>query len=450
VKQSSKPLRSVTLISPAPPYCEELRHRPGPLTRMQRLPRLGLLALEAVTPPDWEVIIRDERVETIAPEEIESPIVGITVMTYMAPRALALARQLKARGKTIVLGGYFPTLTPELALADPSVDSIVIGRGEHAWPLLLADFAGGRLRRSYHHPFGHHGYKLPAVNCSLTGPERGYNGWLTQVQTGMGCKFHCRFCAIPLFHSRQFALRDLDDVSDEVAAAPGRRIYFVDDNLLNQPAYLEKLCDRLRPLRKGWSGQLSMDIWQHRRLLKKMGQSGCFWIHTGIESIEEGSLRAQGKKQNMVEHYLDTLNMIRDQGISVSAGMMFGFPTDSASVFETTEAFLDRAALDSVSFHYYTPYPGSPDYNRLQAADQLITRQLDHYDTYHAVVRTNNFTTEELTDKVEALKQRFYRPQQVLKRMLHRIGKGDLGIARTFVGGAMGYRNLRQGLPLHP
>jgi hypothetical protein len=66
------------------------------------------------------------------------------------------------------------------------------------------------------------------------------------------------------------------------------------------------------------------------------------------------------------------------------------------------------------------------------------------------VVRTKNFTTEELIDKVEALKQRFYRPQQVLKRVLRGLGRGDAGIARTFVGGAMGYRNLRQGLPLHP
>ena len=417
---------------------------------MQRLPRQGLLLLEAVTPPDWEVIIRDERIETIVPEKIDSPIVGISTMTYMAPRAFSLARQFKALGKTVVLGGYFPTLTPELALAAPSIDSIVIGRGEHAWPLLLTDFASGQLKRSYRHPFGCHGYKLPAVNYSLAGPELGYNGWLTQVQTSLGCRFRCRFCSIPLFHSGQFALRDLDDVRDEVASAPGRRIYFVDDNLLNRPAYLEKLCDRLRPIRKGWSGQLSMDIGQHPKLLKKMGQSGCFWIHLGIESLEEGSLRAQGKRQNRVEHYLDTLNLIRDQGISVSAGMMFGFPTDSASVFETTEKFLDRAGLDSVSFHFYTPYPGSTDYNRLNAAGQLVTRQLDRYDTYHAVVRTKYFSAEELTEKVEALQQRYYRPHQVLKRMLRGLGNGRAGIARTFAGGAMGYLNLRQGLPLHP
>ena len=450
MKQSYNPLRSVTLLSPAPSYFEALRDRRRPLTQMQRLPRQGLLALEAVTPPDWEVNIIDERIEPIVPEKIDSPIVGITAMTYMAPRAFALARQLKALGKTVVLGGFFPTLTPELALAESGVDSIVIGRGEHAWPLLLTDFTNGQLKRSYRHPFGHHGYKLPQVNFNLTGPKLGYNGWLTQVQTSLGCKFHCRFCAIPPFHTRQFALRDMDDVTDEVANAPTQRIYFVDDNLLNHPVYLEKLCDRLRPVQKGWSGQLSMDIRGHQQLLKKMRQSGCFWIHVGIESLDQATLKTQEKMQNNVQKYLDTVNLIRDEGISVSAGMMFGFPTDPASVFETTENFLDRAGLDSVSFHFYTPFPGSSDFKTLADADQLVTRQLEHYDTYHVIVRTKNFTTEELTEKVEALQYRFYRPYQVVKRMLRGLSNGHSGIARTFAGGAMGYINRRQGLPLHP
>jgi radical SAM superfamily enzyme YgiQ (UPF0313 family) len=181
-----------------------------------------------------------------------------------------------------------------------------------------------------------------------------------------------------------------------------------------------------------------------------MRQSGCFWIHLGIESLDQATLKTQEKMQNNVQKYLDTLNLIRDEGISVSAGMMFGFPTDPASVFETTENFLDLAGLDSVSFHFYTPFPGSPDYKILAEADQLVTRQLEHYDTYHVIVHTKNFTTEELTEKVEALQYRFYRPHQTLKRMLRGLSNGHSGITRTFAGGAMGYINRRQGLPLYP
>ncbi len=449
MKHHHRLLRSVTLIAPAPPYYDTLRDCQGPLMQMQRLPRLGLLALEAVTPPDWEVRIIDERIDSVVPEEIDSPIIGITTMTYIAPRAFALARKLKACGKTVVLGGFFPTLSPELALAEPAVDCVVIGRGEYSWPRLLTDFTQGRLRKVYRHAFDHRDFKLPQVNYTLTGPELGYNGYLTQIQTSLGCKFTCRFCAVPQFHDYRFALRDIDDVVGEVAGAPSQRVCFVDDNLLNHPVYLEMLCDRLRPTKKLWSAQMSLDIRSYRGLLRKMRQAGCFWIHVGIESLDEATLKAQEKRQNNIQKYLDTLNMIRDEGISVSSGIVLGFPTDSPSVFDNTERFLDRAGLDTVSFHYYTPFPGCPDYNKFAAADQLITKRLECYDTYHAVVRTKHFSPEELTEKVEALKSRFYGPRRVLARTIRGLCSGYSGVGWTVAAGAVGYLNCRKGLPLY-
>lgn len=450
MKYSENLLRSVTLIAPAPSYYDALRDRQGPLVQLQRMPRLGLFALEAVTPPDWEVHIIDERIEAVVPESIDSPIVGITAMTNMAPRAFGLTRKLKAYGKTVVIGGFFPTLTPDLALAEPSVDCIVIGRGEYSWPILLKDFAQGRLQKSYHHPFGENGFKLPQINYHLASPEFGYNGFITQIQTTLGCKFRCRFCAIPRFHGPKYALRDIDDVVGEVACAPTRRISFLDDNLLNETQYLETLCERLLPLNKKWTAQMSMDIRMHQKLLKKMRQSGCFWLHVGIESLDETALKTQGKRQNNVQKYMDTINMIRDEGISVSTGFMFGLPNESLAVFENTERFIDRAGLDAVSFHYYTPFPGCPDYKKMEDAGQLVTRELELYDTYHAVVRTQNYSHGELVEKVEALKKRFYRPRKVLTRMFRGLFEGYTGVARTLTCGTVGYLNNRRGLPIYP
>ena len=446
---TGKPL-SVTLFAPAPAYFASLRAWQRPVTKQQVLPRLGLLALEAVTPPEWGVRILDERVDDIEAEPIDSPLVGITAMTCMAPRAFTLARRLKAQGKTVVMGGFFPTLTPELALAEGCIDSIVIGRGERTWPQLLEDFRLGRMQKVYRDTRIHTDFRLPRVNHTLTGPAQGYNGWLTQVQTSLGCKFHCRFCAVPQFYNRRFALRNIDDVVDEVVAAPGRYIFFVDDNLLNYPDYLARLCARLGTTGKKWSAQLSMDIRNHRQLLTTMRRAGCFWIHVGIETLDPATLAAQEKTQNRVRHYLATLRMIRDAGLSVSAGMVFGFPTESAAVFDHTADFLHRADLDAVSFHYYTPFPGSPDHAALAAADQLVTRDLACYDTYHAVVRTPNFSPEVLTDRVESLQREVYRPRQVLGRTLRTVRNGHTGGWRTLAGGAVGYLNCHQGLPLHP
>lgn len=445
-------MRSVALVAPAPRYFAPLVEKRGPLSRLRRLPRLSLLALEAATPRTWSVELVDERVERFDPDRIHAGLVGITAMTYMAPRAFEMARALKARGKTVVLGGYFPTMSPELALAEPAVDAIVIGRGERAWPRLLADFEAGRpLSRRYDVPFGEDGFRLLPVDHARLGPERGYNGWITQVQATLGCKFRCKFCVIPAFHGDKVALRDLDDVVEEVARAPTRRVLFVDDNLLNRPAYLDALCDRLRPLGKEWIAQVSMDIGKQRKLIAKMARSGCGWLNVGIESVHAQTLAAQAKWQNDVRAYIEALEVIRDHGISVSAGMVLGFPDEPRDVFDLTGEFLDKAPIDVTVFHLYCPYPGTPEHAAFAAEDRLLTHDLSLYDTYHVIVRPRHFAPEEVAQKVEALEERFYGAQRVLRRAVGGLQQsGALGFARTLATGVEGWVNLRQGLPLHP
>ncbi len=443
--------KKVALLSPAPRYFGPLRQRRDPFSRLRRLPRLSLLALESVTPPDWEVTLVDERVQPFDPDAIEAPIVGITTMTYMAPRAFEMARLLKLRGKTVVLGGYFPTLSPNLALAEDAIDAIVVGRGENAWPRLLEDFAAGRLKPVYDVPFGEDGFTLEQYNHRLTGPEDGYNGWLTQVQAGLGCKFRCSFCVIPGFHKDQVALRDLDDLVEEVARAPTRRVLFIDDNLLNRPSYLHALCERLAPLGKEWIAQVSMDIGTQPKLIAKMAKAGCGWLNVGIESIHAKTLDAQAKWQNDTRRYLKTLEMFRDEGISVSAGMVLGFPTEPRDVFDLTGEFLDKAAIDITVFHLYTPYPGTRAHADYDAAGKLLTNDLELYDTYHPIVRPDHYDAAELVERMEWLEERFYRPRRVLGRAARGFGRGGaFGLVRTLATGVEGYVNLRQGLPLHP
>lgn len=443
--------KRVALVSPAPRYFAPLRERRDPLSRLRRLPRLSLLALEAATPPDWEVEIIDERVDKLDPDAIEADIVGITVMTYMAPRAFEIARLMKLRGKTVVLGGYFPTLSPDLALAEPAVDAVVVGRGERAWSELLADFAAGRLREVYELPFGEEGFTLPQHNAALAGPDKGYNTWITQVQASLGCKFSCRFCVIPEFHGRRFVMRDIDDVVAEVAAAPTRRVLFVDDNLVNRPAWLHRLCDELRPLGKEWVAQVSMDIGKQPKLLEKMAKAGCGWLNVGIESLHAGTLEAQQKWQNDTRRYFETLDRIRGLGISVSTGMVLGFPHEPRDVFDVTGEFLDKANLDISIFHLYTPYPGTPDHAALAAQGRILTKDLELYDTYHVIVRPDAFAPEEVALHMERLEERFYTPRRILARAARGWSHGGpFDFARTLAAGVQGRFNLGQGLPLHP
>ena len=77
--------------------------------RMEPL-MLGVLA--GLTPPDIEVALHDDRMESIPYNEF-TDLVGITVETYTARRAYEIASEYRQRGVPVVLGGVHPTLFPE-------------------------------------------------------------------------------------------------------------------------------------------------------------------------------------------------------------------------------------------------------------------------------------------------------------------------------------------------
>ena len=52
-------------------------------------------------------------VDEIDPGAIDADLVGITAITGTAPRAYELAREFRARGVPVVLGGVHPTLVPD-------------------------------------------------------------------------------------------------------------------------------------------------------------------------------------------------------------------------------------------------------------------------------------------------------------------------------------------------
>jgi radical SAM superfamily enzyme YgiQ (UPF0313 family) len=287
------------------------------------------------------------------------------------------------------------------------------------------------------------------MNYSLCSPEHGYNRYVTQIQSMLGCKFKCKFCAIPQFHGGAFVFRDMDDLVEEFENAPTQRIALIDDNLINSSAYLSALCDRIEPLKRLWSAQVSMDVRGSHKLIKKMARAGCYWVHLGVESLDATTLQEQKKRQNDVAKYIETFKMFRGEGISVSTGIILGFPSDTQHVFERTQNFLNAAPLDMVSFHFYTCYPGYPEYRQLQETGRLITQNLAHYDTYHPVVKTENLTTEELIDNLETLKNEFYRPRQLIVRATKSLLNGYSGVTRALAVGTVGYLNSRQGLPIY-
>jgi len=125
----------ICLLSPKGPL---YRHRGGIFRKSLRYSPLTLPTLAALIPEDieHELTLFDEGIEDI-PSDLDADIVGITVITGTAKRSYELAKQFRARGITVVLGGPHITLVPDDAA--PHADAIVVGYAEDTWlPLSLA------------------------------------------------------------------------------------------------------------------------------------------------------------------------------------------------------------------------------------------------------------------------------------------------------------------------
>ncbi|MCX6926484.1 MAG: cobalamin-dependent protein, partial [Verrucomicrobia bacterium] len=147
---------------------------------------LALAILAALTPKAHTIRTVDERLEEV-PFAEPADLVAISVSTFSATRAYAIAANYRQRGVPVVMGGFHPTLQPEEALNH--ADVVAMGDAEGSWPQILRDAATGRLQRLY----------SPTSRPSEpTQPDRSvFRGKkylpLRLVQFGRGCPRACEF-----------------------------------------------------------------------------------------------------------------------------------------------------------------------------------------------------------------------------------------------------------------
>ena len=148
---------------------------------------MGILAARA---PGWNVAFHDEKAEPL-PNDDRPDLVALSVETFTARRAYAVADAYRQRGVPVVMGGYHPTFLPDEALQH--ADAVVIGDAEGAWERLLCDFKAGGLQPRYvgDRSAPLHDYR---VERSIFRGKR--YAPVELVQYGRGCRFACDFCSI--------------------------------------------------------------------------------------------------------------------------------------------------------------------------------------------------------------------------------------------------------------
>jgi radical SAM superfamily enzyme YgiQ (UPF0313 family) len=375
---------------------------------------LGILAARA---PGWDVSFYDEKAEAL-PQNDTPDLAALSVETYTARRAYAVADAYRARGVTVVMGGYHPTFMPEEALRH--ADAVVVGDAEGAWEALLKDFSAGHLKPKY---LGGNMLSLADYRLDRSIYRGKRYAPVELVQYGRGCRFACDFCSIHAFYGTDLRVRPVAGLVAEIETLPANKLLlFVDDNLFGRKADLHALLDAIEPLKRRWSCQISIDVARDETLLDRMAQAGCRFVLIGFESLNPASLRQMGKRWNRVSgSYQSVVRALHRRGIGIYGTFVFGYDADTPDTFHRTLDFALEARLEIANFNPLTPTPGSALYDRLLSEGRLLspTWWLDpDYRYGRAIFAPRGMRADELTEGVQETRKRFYSWRSIGTRVL--------------------------------
>src|SRR5919205_935359 len=124
------------------------------------MPHLWMFLLQALTPPDHEVILIDGNAQCMDEEGIarfvreqKIGLVGIGAMTRMIQKAYRMADAIRAAGVPVVMGGPHVTEVPDEALGRNGgprhADAVALGEADETWPRIVEDAARGQLQEIY-------------------------------------------------------------------------------------------------------------------------------------------------------------------------------------------------------------------------------------------------------------------------------------------------------------
>jgi radical SAM superfamily enzyme YgiQ (UPF0313 family) len=393
------------------------RNRCSSAGRHALTPSLALPTLAAATPPGYRVRLVDENLGRGGAHRWPVPeVVGITVHTAFAPRAYELARRFRRAGARVVLGGLHVTALPAEARAH--ADAVVVGDGASVWPAVLAGLRSGSLRDgavvrgSFVEP---HYADQPRARRDVL-PRGAFLTGAAVIAT-RGCTGRCGFCYLATRGLRApHQARPVQDVLAEIDAIGEPYVVFTDNNLMADPEYGLALCRGLAARRLIWSAAVTVDVTRSAELLAAMGRSGCQGVFIGLETLDDGNLRAHRKRTLEPSRYGLAVQRLHDHGIQVNGSFVFGFDEDGPEVFDRTLRFIVEQRLECATFHILTPYPGTPLFEQLEAQGRLLHRDWSRYDTAHVVFRPARMSPGQLLEGYRGAYRRLYRWGTILAR----------------------------------
>ena len=291
----------------------------------------------------WTVACVDAAKEKLRAESLHGPeLIAFHLPMHTATRLagplIAAARRVNPTARICAFGLYAPLNADWLR--GLGADEIFGGEFEEA----LAAWAADTQRQSFSavsavsavSPVSSDRRQLPRIHflvpdrsglpplskyatLQMPGGERRLVGY---TEASRGCRRLCRHCPVVPIYQGQFRVVQADVVLADVAAqvaAGARHITFGDPDFFNGPTHAMRIVSALHQAHPGVSYDVTIKVehlLKHRDLVPQLAATGCAFVTSAIESVDDEVLRLFDKGHTRAD-FLDAVALCRRSDVTL-------------------------------------------------------------------------------------------------------------------------------------
>lgn len=348
------------------------------VNRKVLLPPLGLITVAAILPQEWEFKLVDRNVRTVTEAEWEwAELVLFSAMIVQKDDLLDQIREAKLRGKSVAVGGPYPTSVPsEVQVA--GADFLILDEGEITLPMFVDAINRGETSGVFRTEEKPDVTTTPVPRYDLLELDA-YDSM--SVQFSRGCPFQCEFCDIIILYGRKPRTKTPEQLLKELdflyELGWRRGVFMVDDNFIGNKRNVKLLLKALKiwqqehqyPFR--FNTEASIDLAADQELMDLMVECYFDAVFLGIETPDEESLALTKKFQNTRSSLVDSIDTIIKTGLRPIAGFIIGFDGEQKGAGERIVRFAELTAIPTTTFAMLQALPNTALWHRLQKEGRL-------------------------------------------------------------------------------
>ena len=248
----------------------------------------------------------------------------------------------------------------------------------------------------------------------------------TYIMSGRDC-WHakCTFCSWTTLYPT-YRTRDPRDVVDEIenlVEKYGVKEIMDDSGSFPVGRFMEIFCDEM--VKRGLNKKVRIDCnMRFGRLTaedyRMMRKAGFRLVLFGVESANQVTLD-RFVKALKVEDIEQGAKWASEAGLDVHLTFMFGHAWEGkaeiANTVKLARRMLAKGYASTLQCTLTIPYPGTPLFNELRAADGLTSLDWDEYDMRRAITKTPLATEEEIKCAIRDVYRGFLQPVALWRRL---------------------------------